>query len=37
MYVDGNLFMLMVIYTAADSLLFLLSILSYMCPEVTYT
>ena len=34
MYVDGNLFMLMVIYTAADSEVFLQS--SYMCPEVTY-
>ena len=29
MYVDGNLFMLMVIYTAADSEVFL-----HMCPEV---
>ena len=30
MHVDGNLFMLMVIYTAADSEVFLQSSLSYM-------
>ena len=36
MYVDGNLFMLMVFYTAADSEVFLKASLSYLCPEVTY-
>ena len=36
MYVDGNLFVLTVIYTAADSKVFLQYSLSYMCPEVTY-
>ena len=36
MYVDGNLSMLTVIYTAADGEVFLQSSLSYMSPEVTY-
>ena len=36
MYVDGNSFMLTVIYTAADGEVFLQSSLSYMCLEVTY-
>ena len=36
MYVDGNLFMLTVIYTAADGEVFLQSSLSYVCPEVMY-
>ena len=36
MYVDGNLSMLTVIYTAADGEVFLQSSLSYMCPEIMF-